>query len=80
MPRPNGFAKLATRGGSPITSAMKKSTANRTRRSAAKAATKSVANRLVAVRKAAQEPVHATRTAIRRAVRSVAEERHSADG
>jgi hypothetical protein len=33
----------------------------------------------VAIRKAAQKPVHATRSAIRRAVRSVAEERHRAD-
>ncbi len=40
---------------------------------AAKAAVKPAAKKLVAVRKAAQKPVHATRSDIRRAVQAVAE-------
>ncbi|MBV9251729.1 MAG: hypothetical protein JO227_21115 [Acetobacteraceae bacterium] len=38
-------------------------------------ATKPTASKLVAVRKAAQNPVHATRAEIRRAIRAVAIER-----
>ncbi len=64
---------------SPIISPMKKSTISRSKRPAAKAATKPASKPLVAVRKAAQKPVHATRSAIRRAVRFVVEERHRAD-
>jgi hypothetical protein len=49
------------------------------KRAATKLAAKPAAKKLVAVRQAAQKPVHATRSDIRRAVRAVAAERPPAD-
>jgi hypothetical protein len=54
---------------------MKKPVAGPAKRPAAKAAAKPLAP----IRQAAQQPVHATRAVIRRAVRTIAQERHAAD-
>jgi hypothetical protein len=49
------------------------------KRATGRAAAKPAAKKLVAVRQAAQKPVHATRSDIRRAVRAVGAERMQAD-
>ncbi|MBX6741131.1 MAG: hypothetical protein IRY87_03670 [Acetobacteraceae bacterium] len=58
---------------------MKKTVISRAKPVARKAAAKASPKRLVAVKNAAQKPTHATRAAIRRAVRAVTTERPHAD-